>query len=249
LDGSKWIFILGDTSSGTTLLMYLLGMHPNINRMYGEGQNYTYNAYDYLKETGEDHMRVFTEIQDILRFPRRSVEDIKKSWSNFFMTKSGEYNLEKSPINTLRVKWLIENFENPYLIGIIRNGYSTISSVCSRGKDVRRVARHWNKVYSILLNDVKDYEKFKMIKYEDLVEDTENTLNSITDFCNIERHDWSFLNELSVTKTNYLNGLHEGKIENKNKFPKYIFRKGQLDIIREESSCILYKPPKEVYHQ
>lgn len=260
-DNSNWIFILGDTSSGTTLLMYFLGMHPEINRMYGEGQNYTYNTGDYLKETGENHKRLFTEIEDVFKVPRRPVEDIKNDWNNFLMTDNGKYNLEKSPVNVLRIKWIIENFNEPYIIGIIRNGYSNVNSICARHRNkedpdiiddetVERASIHWSKVYSIIFRDTNNYDKFFMITYEDLVENPENTLNNIIRFIGIDTYDWSFVKDHYVEKIKYLNGLHEGRIENKNKHPRCTFNKNQIDIIRENASCILdmfnYEPTPEM---
>jgi protein-tyrosine sulfotransferase len=188
------IFIGGAGRSGTTLMRVMLNAHPALcsgpefkmlnqitalyNTMINPGYLEIASAYEWKKEDMTDHYRKF-----ILGFFEK------------FKASSGAHRLvEKTPHNVLIMKELGEIFPKAKFIHVIRDGRDVCSSLIKMnwiggdGKklwytnDIKGASMYWTKVVSAGLAIgqhplVKN--RVKIIRYEDLIENTESVLKDL----------------------------------------------------------------------
>lgn len=224
LNGKKWIFIIGCYNSGTTLLDKILSNHPQISGLNDEGVIFTgylsrpedfgwtrnwSMCYDKVMLSGDE------ENQNI-------AVRVKKHWSNFYDTGK-TYLLEKSIVNTTRLLFLQRYFQPAYFIYIVRNGYAVSEGIRRKAKPANYgnkefpngypidiCAKQWVRTHEVVEKDKAVCNRFISITYEDLVDKTEATLKTLTDFLSIE----SFGS--STTENSYAVHGVESKIINHN---------------------------------
>ena len=113
---------------------------------------------------------------------------------------------DKSPAHTLRARYMQGCFPDAYFVAIARNGYA-ISEGIRRKRlfdpkrpqykglytEIRDAAYHWNKANEILLSykQLNLLDKYMIIRYEDLVNNTKQTLFSVLDFCGLDKTGFS----------------------------------------------------------
>jgi hypothetical protein len=208
----KWVFIVGCGNSGTTLLQRMLSSHPAIGSMLWEGQFF----HDQLKgyKWGGWYKRRWATVPEYYRMDENSthkvnVERLKRQWGAKFNDPTKPVLLEKSPRNTLRVRWLQKHFENAYFIGMMRNGYAVAEGIRRRVKryDLRTAALQWTKANEFMLDDFNHLERKKIIRYETLAEKPDECLREICEFIGIDPKGmslggkvWSIHKEASTIK-------------------------------------------------
>ena len=195
----KWIFLVGCYNSGTTICRDVLGIHPEISCLPREGVRFT-SLLPRPEERG--WTRMWVGCPEYMKMPAVNQEKIaakiKKDWSPWW-DKSKTVFLEKSITNVTRMKWLDDNFENAYFLGITRNAYPVIEGIRRRAfpsgeaKDIlgsekyslEMTAGQWVDANSRLLEGQKVVKNCHIIKYENLVEDPETTLDGLWRFLDI----------------------------------------------------------------
>jgi hypothetical protein len=187
LDKSYWLFILGCNNSGTTLLNRLLATHPNIRSLPKEGHALT-RGLPNATEMGVS--RVFSERLDAFRWTEENdptpAARIKYDWAYYYDPRPGAL-LEKTPTNSLRSRWLQENFRPARFVTIVRSPYAVCEGIRRRkGHTIEQAARHWNRVHQILLEDMPLLEECLWLRYEDLCIDLENQLRRLEQFLKLE---------------------------------------------------------------
>lgn len=184
----KWVFIAGCSNSGTTLLHAILSAHPLIGTLPDEGQFCT-NQLPLARNTGPDRLWALPPKKlylDEKGDPRIDVRKVKKQWASKYNDVKRPVLLEKSPPNTVRLRWLQENFPNAYFIGIHRNGYTVAEGIRRKaGHMVDLGARQWANANHILLEDLQKMQRKMLISYESLTEDTEESIQKICQFIGI----------------------------------------------------------------
>jgi len=188
-DSKRWVFLLGCNNSGTSLVRYLLARHPHIASFPIEGHFLT-TVFPVPMTLNVG--RLWTEkIEDFRLTERDSLPDrtkLRHDWFNQFRDKMRPIVIEKSPPDTVRSRWLQEIFGNTYFIGIVRNGYAVAEGIARRKKvDIWKGARHWINANSIMIQDAKYLKNFKLIKYEDFVQNTEHVTYDLLDFIGADR--------------------------------------------------------------
>lgn len=189
-----WVFLVGCYNSGTTLLAELLGRHPSISALSTEGHFIT---DQFVKDFNIGLPRMWVEREDLFRLneddhgpdPVR----VKKEWA-MRLDLTRPVLLEKSPPNSAKTRWLQQHFENAHFIAIRRNGYAVAEGISRKaepkhlinGWPIEKSAYQWQRSNELLLQDAAHLKNFIWISYEDLTEDTEATLNTITDFIGID---------------------------------------------------------------
>ena len=190
-----WVFLVGCYNSGTTLLSELLGQHPSISALSTEGHFITDQfVTDY--EVGLP--RMWVEREDLFRLDENddgpdSVR-VQKEWAMRLNVKMPVL-LEKSPPNSAKTRWLQKNFENAHFIGIVRNGYSVAEGISRKaepthlagGWPIEKSAYQWARSNEVLREDAEHLKRFMWIRYEDLAENTAESLDKISDFIGVER--------------------------------------------------------------
>jgi hypothetical protein len=187
----EYIFIVGCYSSGTTLLNYILGKHPEISSLLTEGASLTKELLT-PEEVGSARLMhpCLNLFQDNIN--RANIERLIKDWA-VYHDNSKPFFLEKSISNWARISWLIQQFNSPWIIWVIRDGYSVMEGLRRRsetsmsytsdeypkGFPMEICAREWIISNETIEKQVDGYKKVIPVKYESLTENTEETIKGI----------------------------------------------------------------------
>ena len=190
-DDASWIFVVGCYNSGTTLLADLLGRHPLISALPTEGH---FLSRDLVKDYEVGLPRMWVKNEDLFRLrendPGPSVRRLKKEWCARLDT-SKPFLLEKSPPNGARTRWLQHHFENPHFIVIVRDGFAVSEGIRRKAEppggrwSIDEAAWQWARSNEVLLEDSERLAKVVWLRYEDLTERPQATLQKISDFLGI----------------------------------------------------------------
>ena len=180
----KWVFLGGTTNAGTTLLANILSSSKDIGSLPTEGQFCT-NQFITARELGIP--RLWTEKIDLFRldesFENISVNELKRNWASFYDKPNSAILVEKSPVNSSRMKWLQKNFENSHFICLVRNGYAVSEGIVRKtGCSIERAAKQWALANRVMIEDLPFIKNKIIIMYEDLVDNTETTIKKIENF-------------------------------------------------------------------
>lgn len=122
------VFVLGSPRSGTSLLFKLLGRHPELRSLGGEG-HVLWNTYQHprLKGWSSDRAVAADVSEPERRFMYRSVSALVGT----------RRFLEKTPKNMLRIPYLEELFEDARYVFLKRDGRAVVNSLIE-GWEVRQ---------------------------------------------------------------------------------------------------------------
>lgn len=205
-------FIIGCSRSGTTLTQLMISSHPDV-ALPDETGFYTMLYGKYSKELGElksehDFNLALEKVLDFYRIKDLGLNaDLIKlkcqagnlSWETIFLailatlaeTNGVSRVGEKTPHHLYYIELLKQRFPNAKFIHIIRDPravYASFKKAQHKSNDVRVLCGKWkyaveiHSKYSLSLG----HKKYLLIKYEDLVFNTRNTLNTICNFLEIE---------------------------------------------------------------
>ena len=183
-----FVFIVGCTNSGTTLLHTLVSRHPRVGSLPAEGQFYT-------RELRRPWVVGPARLWALDPGPYRLSEDdtgvdvnkIKRQWAAMFDDPSMPVLVERTPVNLLRVRWLDRNFAPARFIGLVRHGAAVAEGIHRRtGHSMEDCARQWVMATEILLDDAAQMDNYLIVKYEDLTHDVERTLTRVWPFIGLE---------------------------------------------------------------
>ena len=192
------IVIGGCPRSGTTLLRAFIGMHPDIAAPKQE--------YNLIIGKKNDEI-----LKNVLGFSSSEISKLKKPWKNiiyfserilkYYTNKEGKKKIVlKQPFHILYIDELFHFFPNMKFIHLIRDGRDVASSyrthpkwkivdgkiLLSNNKNpLKWCIRRWIVCINcgIYWRKSKNYIE---IKYEDLVNSTEETMNKIFDFLELK---------------------------------------------------------------
>ena len=234
----NWIFVAGCNNSGTTLLDYLLGLHPDIDPINCEIHqirikgivttyplNYIFPSPMVVRRTdGKRLNRVWTENLPIFREPIVEVPIIRYGLRQSRKTTDGVYTMGKSPQMVVKMPWMQKRLPRSRFVIIVRNGYCVAEGIRRRYnvygfKDeapmtVARAARHWNKAHEVMLNDTKDLRNYAVIRYEDFCRDPADMLRRLVEFFDLPPFDYE--ETLSKPIPIFKGYRREAKIRNMN---------------------------------
>jgi len=241
LNPDRWIFILGCYNSATTLLASILRRHPLVGGLPNEGAFLT-DALPYPELFGWP--RMWSQCLDKVRLENglggmSRAKRIKRQWSLWFPNRVPNL-IEKSISNITRTHFLQEYFDPAYFIYIVRNGYVVSKGIQKKanydrwncpykanGYPIELCAEQWKVSDEILEKDSNKLKRILYVQYEDLTNNTIETLKKITDFLGISpipgeilEHEWS---------------IHEMKSEIVNMNPAGLKRLNKEDFERIES--------------
>ena len=120
-------------------------------------------------------------------------EQLKHAYSKY--QEPGTRFITKTPSDTLRARLIQEYFPDAYFVAIVRNGYAVSEGIRRKREfdpdrpeyaglktSIDAAADQWFRANVIVISHKDFLRKYKIIKYEDLVKDTNKTLDSILDF-------------------------------------------------------------------
>ncbi len=199
----KPIFIFGCCNSGTTKLWQALKCHQDTSGPEKEGQDLEGLPDSMRHYLGKATFRLWAHPRFKLCYYRteKDYDEIEKSKITDLYKRyvqPGKRFITKSPADTLRARLIQEYFPDAYFIGIVRNGYAVSEGIVRKRKldperpqfeglhtTIDEAAEQWFRANAILLSHEKFLRKYKIIKYEDLVENPEDALFSVLEFCGL----------------------------------------------------------------
>ncbi len=185
----KWVFIVGNTNSGTTLLHALLGTHPDVGSMPEEGM---YLSTQLVTPQDVNLSRLWALHPEIFAMDASSdrgvnLRVLKRQWGAAMNRPHAPVLLEKSPPNAVRLMWLADRFENPYFVGMLRNGYCVVEGIHRKASQpIDLAARQWVAVNEVMERDFAKLPRTHMVRYEEFAANPAATLRSVAEFVGLD---------------------------------------------------------------
>lgn len=174
----QWVFIIG-----STLLQDLLSAHPEISGMHGEGQYRT-------KALLRDNDRLFGEKKEAFYLTEADDANYLRVYYDWYFETKGDRKilLEKTPVNSMRMRWLQQWFAPAKFIVIARSPYGVCEGMSRKtGISVEQAAKNWDDVYKTIAETLPFIKHALVMTYDELTEDTERTLDSLVSFLELSR--------------------------------------------------------------
>ena len=224
----KPIFIVGLNESGTTLLRTIILNSFDLGgtkvEMQADNENLAPSEFHYPFSFCFSERKVFSSPKFMSKYyldEKNYSKNKEKIFENYlnelFLKYKKENILLKNPINTLKINYLRKLNSNSKFIAIYRNGYSVVDSIVKMRTRtnlpsskitpkkynkyiIEDAALHWLFGNKILFNEYKKKD-ILFIKFEDLILDTENKLDQISNFLMLKKKNNQ---NLSIDKTKVL---------------------------------------------
>jgi len=199
LHPDRWVFILSCYNSGTTLLRQILGRHPAIGILPGEGVRFT-DVLPRPEQFGWN--RMWCQCVDAVRLPAGPATSavarrIQRQWSLLFPRRP--VLLEKSIANAARLPFLADHFRPAYCIYIVRNGYAVAEGIRRKAQPLKwgngrfgprypisLCAQQWRDTDRLLQADRGQAAHFLVVSYEELTAQPAAVLGRITRFLELD---------------------------------------------------------------
>lgn len=197
---NKIIIIIGSPRSGSSWLQTMIGAHPLVStsveltlfNRYIQPWIKTWECEDENIKQGKWYQGLpfiwsQNEFYDFLN------EFILRVYSKIEEKKPGSTHiLDKHPGYSFALKEIFELIPDALVINLIRDGRDVVLSMLNAKKkrgfgpsNIIEAATNW-KEHVEAASNVKVYtSQFSEVKYEDLIDDCENTLKNIFDFCQL----------------------------------------------------------------
>jgi len=241
------IFIVGVPRSGTKLLRELLNNHskiffpkheayfiPHLARRYGKKK---LNAHEVSNAVDEIKNSLFffyygKEKIDFEKFKSYNCtihELLSMIWQELAIIKNGtkaDILGDKTPRNINHIPFLMEYFNESRFIHIVRDPRDNVLSAQKAwNKNIFRAAHKWQKSINIIDKIEEGRGRLMEIRYEDLLLDTDTTLEKVCQFVDI-----NYEKGMGTLKTKVALVDDKGaKIDKKN-YNKYLRRLNEDEI-------------------
>ncbi|MFC1696893.1 sulfotransferase [Nanoarchaeota archaeon] len=198
----KPIFIHGCCNSGTTILWEALKEHMELSGPNIDSQEIEELPDSMKHSLGDCTFRLWAH-PDFKMCYYRTEEDCNEMDSVVINNVFNKYLttnrfVAKSPADVYRARLIQGYFPDAYFIAIVRNGYAVSEGIVRKRKfdpdrpqfeglftSIDQAAKQWFYSNITVVSHEKFLNKYKIIKYEDLVNDPEKTLHSVLDFCEL----------------------------------------------------------------
>lgn len=153
------VFVVGCGHSGTTLLLRIVGSHPNFHAILEESATF----YPPNMRSG------LSKLRNLAQFDLAAFRSGKRRW------------IEKTPLHVYHIEDILRSRPKAKVLLIIRDGRDVAISLKHRSGDFESGVRRW-------VNDNKaaekwwDHSQVFVVRYESLVENFRETTASIMSF-------------------------------------------------------------------
>jgi len=198
------VFVVGHPRSGTTLVATLIGRHPNISmppetQFFPEIYLENAAAGAELAQLALDNPRVRDLELDVDRFRAdfqatdMTFKDLFELIINSYCAKIGKYRPgEKSPNHLLWAETLLDWFPAARIIGVVRDGRDVANSLMAVPWSHNNIIKHsfeWAASQELASElQRRAPENFRLIRYENLLANTEAELKEICVFLGESYH-------------------------------------------------------------
>jgi hypothetical protein len=213
----KPIFVFGCCNSGTTILWQALKSHQNLCGPEVEGQDLETLPKVMKHYLGKSTFRLWAHPKfkscyyltekDCSEENATIVKDVYKK----YLIENKRF-ITKSPADTMRARFIQEVFPDAIFIAVVRNGYAVSEGIVRKRKldpdrpqfeglytTIEEAAEQWFRANVVCLSHTKFLRNYKIIRYEDLVNNPKETLHSVLDFCELNKNDFQ-IPEFDKTK-------------------------------------------------
>lgn len=221
------IFIFGCCNSGTTVLWDALKSHKDLCGPDVEGQDLEGLPDSMRHYLGKSTFRLWAHPKFKLCYYKaeedydgKDRQKLVRVYQQF--QKPEKRFITKSPADTLRARLIQAYFPDAYFVAIVRNGYAVSEGIVRKRKSdpdrpqfeglyttIDEAAEQWFRANVIVLSHEKFLRRYKIVKYEDLVDNPQKVLSSVLEFCGLEKSDLSvppFDATLNKTQISRLSG-------------------------------------------
>lgn len=196
IDDNRFLFIGGLHRSGTSIIHRLLRDHPAASGFAqtgvpeDEGQHLQ-TVFAPAYATGGPGAFAFdprshlTEESPLITPENR--EKLLREWGAYYQLDR-KILLEKSPPNVVRSRFFQALFPGAAFLFIVRHPVAVALATKKWSKaTVTELLLHWYVAYSIMLMDRVHLRRYKVMRYEDMVESPQPCLDEVCDLAGIER--------------------------------------------------------------
>ncbi len=198
------IFIFGCSNSGTTILWNTLKAHKDVSGPDIEGQDLKGLPESVRHYLGKSTFRLWAHPQFKFSYYKTEKdydESEKQRIAEVYQQfqEPGKRFIAKSPADTLRARLIQSYFPDAYFIAIVRNGYAVSEGIIRKRKwdpdrpqfeglytTIDEAAEQWFRSNTVVVSHQKFLNKYKIIRYEDLLENPKDTLSSVLEFCELD---------------------------------------------------------------
>lgn len=206
-------FILGSGRNGSTLLSALLNQHPELMippeqwvlyEMIIKYKLFNFHSWNDLVNLmlgliadpgsnegwATDFTPLYTELKQLSKEDRCLQEIIDAIYSLHGDQQEQQFECwgEKSPINTVYLKFIYPVYPDSQYIFLLRDGRDVVSSmVKNNNREINFAIWKWKhsiRMYRWIRKRVSE-DQLLLVRYEDLVRQPESTLKKLTQFLNI----------------------------------------------------------------
>lgn len=226
------IFILGQSNSGTKVLFFTLLEHSQVGGFRKEIHN-----YGVCPQIPDVPCRLYALYpifekyrNNLVGYPESEVKQkLKDHSAQSFEFQNGERLLFKDPRLSIKIPMIRRLWPDAYIIHIIRNPYCVVEGIRRRNRvDIPTAAAQWVVNHNIIELDSEGMERFKIVRYEDMVQANEYPGNNpfwedLLKFLELRTDGLQIPNQCTFSK--FVQTANEGSIKNLNSWEKKIITK------------------------
>lgn len=195
--------MVGCCNSGTSILWHALRRHKELDGPETEGQDLEGLPKCMKHFLGRETFRMFAHPRFGLAYhltEEHYDEAVATRLIDVYARRCemGKRLIEKSPANSMRTRFLQRVFPDAYFVMIVRNAFAVAEGIVRKRlydperphmaglqTTIREAAEQWSHANRILLEDRSLLRRSILVKYEDLVIHTRDTMHSILRSCEL----------------------------------------------------------------
>lgn len=192
----RWLFVVGCTNSGTSLVKRYLSSHRDVAWLAREGQFHT-------EELPREHRlgldRCWALASHLFRMTendsRTTAQRVRRDWLKVAQPRNKPVVVEKTPYNLLRMRWLERWFPDARFVCVVRNGLAVAEGLmrwagkpcCTHKFPAALAAFQWQAAARVWRDDSQHLKQALTLRYEDLVASPKTELAGLLEFCGLSR--------------------------------------------------------------
>ena len=164
------IFVIGAGRSGTTILGDVLGRHDEVTKWHEP-----YFIWDYYLGNLVDDIREANQLSE------RDLRFIRKEFEIFLGKSDAKMVVDKSPLNSFKIPFILTVFPNAKWVHIIRDGRDVTLSTYREWEKARRIVeeRRFLDLFTVAT---------KLLKRQVYWRNRLQVIEMLTESCSIHRH-------------------------------------------------------------
>ncbi len=239
MQNNKVIVLSGYARGGTNITWNLLQSHPEIcSPSYETGELIRKSLLLRISLSYSKHFGVCSQIVNN-KFTKFKLQTLKHS-ENKFKTEKILYTKEELSTAAICLKSvnndifytdsLLSIYPNLYFIGVVRNPYALADGYIRRARSISEVAILYNRIFRQMEKYSDTISKFKLIKFEDILENPFIVAGDLFRFLDIQPCE---LEKLRFKSKKLINKEGEHKVTFGNENRKYWFDRSNISQIMD----------------